>query len=70
MKYRKMTSRRKFPKVIYEMRGVICDLNNQGEMVIITSTINTLVYIKILDNVLISSIENWLGINKVICSGQ
>ena len=36
------------------------------EMVIIISTINVLVYIEILDNFLISSIENWFGDDEII----
>ena len=35
-------------------------------MAIITSTINAHVYIEILDNFLISSLENWFGDDEVI----
>ena len=37
-----------------------------GEMAIINSIINIHVYIEILDNFLIPTIENWFGNNEVI----
>ena len=37
-----------------------------SEMAIIISTINTHMYINILDNFLIESIENWFGDDEVI----
>ncbi len=42
------------------------NLKDEVKMAIITSTINTHVYIEIPDNFLISTNENWLGDEKVI----
>ena len=36
-----------------------------GDMAIITSRINTYVYIEVLDNFLVLSIENWFGDGEV-----
>ena len=43
-----------------------CYLNDQKEISIITSTINTHVYMEILDNFLIPSTENLFGNDEVI----
>ena len=41
-------------------------VKGQGKMAIITFTINVNVYIKILDDILIQSIENWVNDEEVI----
>ena len=41
-----------------------------GEMAIIISTINALVYIDILDKFLITLIENWFGDDEVIFQNE
>ena len=47
---------------------IICHHEDLGQMTIITSTINAYFFIEILDNVLISFINNWFG-NEAISSG-
>ena len=46
----------------HSRNGVACNLKTSKEMVnIITATINTDVFIEILDSFLILSMENWFG---------
>ena len=49
----------KFPKS-FKISGCM-SFKEPGEMIIVTSTINALVEIEILDPFLVSSIENWFG---------